>query len=243
MFLLYIRAFLSYAYGEANITDMPLKYFILLIIAVCNIAWAFFIWLRNPKDKINIFFGAMVLMVAFWTGVNALDPWMQSAYSAVMMNRMGFLSGTLIIFFFFVFSHYFPYEAKYLRQNFIVQAMFAVICMIYIIFSDFLITGAYLRDGVWVYDYNMAGFVLYGFYLLFYTSYSFGNLLWYVLRVRGVMSQRVIHVLLGTGLAIIFSVVTNFLLPKWGYNTFWIGPYSALFMMGYISYNVFYKSS
>ncbi len=242
MFLLYIIAFLSYAKEAVPAIIMPLKYLILLIIAACNIAWAFFIWLRNPKDKINIFFGAMVLMTAFWTGVNAL-AWTPSAHFAILLNQLGFLFGSLIIFFFFIFSHYFPYEAKYLRPNFIVQALFALVFIFCIVFSDFLIQGVHMVGGVWVYDYNTTGFVLYGLYLLFYISYSFWNLLWYVLRVRGVMSERVIHVFVGTSVAIVFSVVTNFLLPKWGYNTFWIGPYSAVFMLGYISYNLFYKSS
>jgi len=84
---------------------MNIEIFVLLLSCVVNFLLAGFIYFKNPKEKINIFFTGSVLMLVLWTVAvifarltNEHVIWIKSAY---------FFSTSALLFF-LLFLKYFP---------------------------------------------------------------------------------------------------------------------------------------
>src|SRR3989338_388236 len=87
----------------------------LIFVAGLDLGMAFLMWLRNPKNKINISFAVAIFFLATWTlGVAMFGEaaTMKSAWFWVWIQNF---AGGLMVIPFFIFSIYFPY------QNFVLK--------------------------------------------------------------------------------------------------------------------------
>jgi superfamily I DNA and RNA helicase len=86
----------------------------LIFIAGLNIGLASLVWLRNPKNKINITFFATVLLVATWTLGMAFFRESKTEQLAWFGTWLQNGSGAMLVIPFFLLSIYFPYQNKVL---------------------------------------------------------------------------------------------------------------------------------
>ncbi len=221
---------------------MPLKYLILLIIAVCNIAWAFFIWLRNPKDKINIFFGLTIFFCGAWAGLLAIiDPLIFSDTIAIFLYACTSVFGLLCLIFFYIFTFYFPYQRKILTYSELFHIMLAFIALAVLILIGPMITSTFRNGDYWVYAYNSTIYAIYSLYIFFYSGLSFYNLMTSAPRGES-LEPRVFHVLIGTLIAVASGLIFSLVIPYFSDQRYeWVAPYFSVFMIGYISYHIFIK--
>ncbi len=241
MFLLYITAFLSYAKEAVPAITMPLKYLILLIIAACNIAWAFFIWLRNPKDKINIFFGLAVFFCGLWAGLLAIiDPLISSPSLAMFLYKVSAVFTLGAAFNFYIFSYYFPFQKRRLTVGTALHiAVLFILISILTLSRDVL--GAEKMNGAWIYQYDPVTYLIYALYIIFYFCAG----LYYLLTSAPAgerISDRAASVVVGVGATFACGVIFGLFMPYFVSPRYeWIAPYLSLFMIGYISYVIFIK--
>ncbi len=222
---------------------MPLKYLILLIIAVCNIAWAFFIWLRNPKDKINIFFGLTIFFCGVWAGLLAINYiFITSPEFASIFNQWAAIATLAIGFNFVIFTYYFPSPQKILTVDviFYLTLLFVISALIWL----GLDVGSSPKkiNGVWHYQYNNAIlYLIYSLYLISHFGFGFYNLFTGGIRGQG-LSDRVVAVIIGVLVAVTGGVIFGLVLPYFFDSSYeWVAPCFTVFMIGYISYHIFIK--
>ena len=220
---------------------MPLKYFILLIIAVCNIAWAFFIWLRNPKDKINIFFALSVFFCGLWAGLLAIiDPLISSKSLAVFLYKIDSVFALSAAFNFYIFSYYFPFQKRIFTVSVALHiAVLFIITSVLTLARD--VVSAEKIDGAWIYQYDPITHLIYALYIIFYFCAGFYHLLTSAPRGEKI-SDRAASVVVGVGATFVCGVVFGLLIPYFVTSRYeWISPYLSLFMISYISYCIFLK--
>src|SRR3989338_8519914 len=107
-----------------------------------NIGLAVLVWLRNPSHRINQTFALAALSVGLWAGAEAFFRGAGTASSALFWAKLENVFGSLIALFFFLFTHYFPYERRKLRSFEKVLATASWVLLAYLIlFSNWFITG------------------------------------------------------------------------------------------------------
>lgn len=89
---------------------MSLINVVLVLVAGLNLGMALLIWMRNPKNKINIYFALSVLMIGLWSFGEAMLRQASTDFLALFWARTENLFGFLIAAFFVFFTIYYPYE-------------------------------------------------------------------------------------------------------------------------------------
>ncbi|KKT35969.1 MAG: hypothetical protein UW24_C0001G0005 [Parcubacteria group bacterium GW2011_GWA2_44_12] len=224
---------------------MPLKYFILLIIATCNIAWALFIWLRNPKDKINIFFSLTVFGLSIWSALVAmLGLFISSHDLSITIRKDSFIAPLFAVLNFLIFTYYYPYRKKVLSSITIALLLLSFTVTVILVSSDIFIKEAVNINGEWIHTYNPLIYGVFSLVLLFYLWCGFYNLFSSALTGDKGIPYRARVVIVASGAVAVFGLIFSLLMPYIDpvYTRFnWIGPASSLFMISYISYCIFLK--
>ena len=146
---------------------MDWRYTILILVAIINLVWGFYIWWINPRNKINILFALMVFSCSVWAATSGIrDGFVTNSELVILMNQLAFLSPSFIVFFFFIFTHYYPYAVRPFTITSLMQsiAIFAIISVL--IFSNSIIIGAVKTNGAWVYEFNRIGYLMFSIYSL-----------------------------------------------------------------------------
>ena len=82
---------------------MAINFILLLIFTLINLLIASFVYFKNPKGKINIWFGLTTLSVALWAFTNAVCLKVETIKSAILWSQISYISAILIASFFFYF--------------------------------------------------------------------------------------------------------------------------------------------
>jgi len=216
----------------------------LIFIAGLNVGLAFLIWLRNPKNKINVYFALTILLVAFWSFSMAMFREAESAASAWLWTWIQFISGTLIVVFFFFFSLYFPYQKIKLNNYYKVLIVLSVVVIILVV----IIPGIWIKDIIILendveYITDRWGLLYANIHVLVYLVLSFYNFISKYRDTAGFAKKQLLILMIATGIIAIFgpffSTIIPLILAK--KSTHWLGPYASLPMLVILSYFIFKK--
>ncbi len=221
---------------------MPLKYLILLIIAVCTIGWGVFILLRNPKHPINILFAITMCGAGAWAALLAvIDPLVSSPEMAEYLYGLVFICGMFIAIVFYFFSYFFPYPRKFLTGVTVLYSILNFAMISFLFFSGSVFTMAHRSGDFWVYKYDTPLYIIYSLYLCFYFGFAFYNLMTTAPRGES-LPPRVFPVVVGTLVAVAGGIIFSLVIPAFSNREYeWMAPYFLPFMVGYISYFIFIK--
>ena len=222
---------------------MPLQYTLLAIVAIANLAWAIYIFVINPRNFINIFFGLAAFANGLWAGVYAVvNPLATDPRHALFLFSLTNMLGIIIALSFFLFTYFFPYMRKPLTGGTVWHVILSLFSIGFLNFSGLLNISVEKIDGAWVSTYHPQVYIVYIAYILFYFGYGFYNLLSTKIKGEEYYPQRVLPVIYGTMVAVVFGVIFSLILPyltPWKYE--WVAPYFSVFMIVYMSYFIFIK--
>jgi signal transduction histidine kinase len=216
---------------------MDLKIISLLIMTALLTVMGLFVFFKNRKNVINIFYGFFVLFMAMWSlGLfmfyfgpeNNMRFWADFLYVA----------GGLISSFFLYFSFVFPYKDSGFSYKKLLIFISNIFLFILIFFSDLIIIGVLNVGGI-------KGFVYGPLHIIFdiqfdaYFIWGFINLFNKYRTANNIARAQIKFTMLGTSLGLIIAGTTNVILPWFDiFNYLWIGPIAALIWISFTAYAI-----
>jgi len=215
----------------------------LLIVAGMNLGMALFIWLKNPKNKINVNLSLTIIFVGLWALGIAMLRESTVVSHAWFWSFFQNASGVLIVVPFFFFSTYFPFQNIILKKWHKILIVLSVIIMLLINFvPGWWISSIIISPPKTYYIFNRIGAAYFEIYIYFYLISAFTILIRKYLTSGGFIKIQLRYIINGLGVLAIFGSFFAVLLPFiYGNNSMnWPGPYFALFMVATLSYFVFH---
>ena len=213
---------------------MTISFTLLLIFTFINLFIAAFIYFKNPKSKINIWFGLTTLSVAFWAFTNAVCLRVETLRAAILWSQISYISAILIAGFFFYFSLNFPssvsvlekYRIKNHHRIYLVFSM-PLVSLVTLI-PDFTIKTVILHPWKII---TGPGLYIFGIYFLGTMGWAFYNLIRKYFLTQGIERLQMKYLFLGAILSSSFGSVCNLILPLAGdYRFVWLGPIFTIFL-------------
>jgi len=214
------------------------KYLFLFYAIFGNVFLGSFVLLKDWKNKINLSYAATALLTALWAIFVLLYSQANSFSEALLWSKIAAVVFAYIpipfIFFFSVFPKEDVVPKKYqMIAWFCVATFFALIS-----FSDLIVKDVLrLKEG-FVFVPGPA-FVLFVIYFLGFLLFAFSRLIERYYAYKGLNRRQIVYVLVGFFLGFIFPVITNLVLPLFGYSLLTgIGPFSTVITVAFISYAI-----
>ena len=220
-----------------------LRLLTLFLVAVSNLFLGLAIFARS-RTKSTTFFLAAVFGAALWALGIGLYTRPGITDATYFWSNNNYIAATIISFAYFFFARFFISEhARVKRWVYIASAIAALAVIILIINPGFErsvveqitepIPGLKVEEFGWAYP----------FFVLFISGFFFGGIGIFIKKYRaaeGITRTQIKFILLGTGLAIIFGISTNVLLPSlFNYSGLvWLGPVGTLIMIVFIAYAI-----
>ncbi len=208
------------------------KILLLLLTAGSNLSLSIFIFLKSPKNKINIPFSLMLLLIATWSCTTGLFFLAPSLSAAIFLSAFIYLSAAYISLSFYFFAYNFPYPIKSMNPlsktihllAFILVAIVVIYFKVEFIFSDQ--TGQTYLSKI-----NPWPYFAFATYFLSYIISSF--LILYKKYIAATSTHRKLLrvVIFATLLSAFFGSIFNLILPIFTYEYIWIGPLFTLVMV------------
>ena len=219
---------------------MNIEIFVLLLSCVVNFLLAGFIYFKNPKEKINIFFTGSVLMLVLWTVAvifarltNEHVIWIKSAY---------FFSTSALLFF-LLFLKYFPSpKLPFNKVIFSLLMIFGGVFLVLIFPTRFLIK----LDPTITHIGGLDRSIVYGkgvdFYLYYMVLFIIFVVISFIQKYQKANETQKIQIkltALGILLFLLLAVSTNLFIPRlFKIDLGNIGPAFSFIMVGFMGYAI-----
>lgn len=213
---------------------------LLFITTIVNLVFATFLYFRNRKNLIHIYYSITVCMVALWSLSLFLYRISSNQTIALFTFRFAYIFAFLIAVFFFYFSIYFPYPNYILRKKhhifFIIISFFVLILSL----SPFLMKGFTNFPLTRHYNYSTFVMVIYAIIFLIIFAGAFYNMFTKI-KMGGIIKVQLKYILLGTIVAGLGGIIFELFLPLFGIQSLeGLGPVFTLFMIIYVTYFIFF---
>ena len=155
----------------------------LIFVAVLNLGMALLIWLRNPKNKINISFALTIFFLATWTFSISVFREATTVLGAWIWTWVQNGSGALVVIPFFLFTNYFPHQGFRftLLHKFVIGISISVVLWVVItpgLWTEQIVLMPYANDyynnrwGLGYFTIHFYTYLIYSFYLLYNKFYN-----------------------------------------------------------------------
>jgi signal transduction histidine kinase len=210
-----------------------------LLILIINVILGLFVYLRSPRNKINILFSLMVLSIFGWLGANFLVDVTSDINFALFLTRVTNFFATWSVSFFALFT-----IATAAQNNQRVKKNRALIYVSASLVSalsltNLVISGVYLENGVFAIEDGPLLYLQILYYLILVLT-SVGLLIMKFVRSGGVEKEQSRYMLIGFSATLIGAVFFSILIPVIFqiYSTFKITPFTTLFFVGFTTYAI-----
>jgi hypothetical protein len=217
----------------------------LMIIAGLNIFLAFFVWLRNPKNKINIYFSIALVSTALWGVTESLMLSVKTEPAVTFYGAVTYIFGIIIASSFLIFSLYFPFEIEKIKKSRILFIyLLSVIPIGVAVTPGLLIENGILEQANLPFNdlaLNSLGFWTYFVFFIFCFSWSFYNLAVKYSRSEGFAKKQIKYLTSTIFIAVVFAIIFDLIIPYFKGEIFgWVGPYFTLLIVFAITYLLFF---
>lgn len=215
----------------------------LILVAGLDLGMALLIWLRNPKNKINITFSLAILFLAFWSFGASMFRESNNLSSAWFWTYFQNFFGPLTAIPLFLFSIYFPYQDIIIEKWYKITLLICILIISIFVFIPALWTKKILlisheND----YDINRLGIFSIGliFYILMFLT--FNNFRKKYIKSTGFLQSQLRFIMISTGIMAVFGSVFGIIIPLLLTHNgpYWIGPYFSIFMITLLVYFTYY---
>ena len=215
----------------------------LIFVAGLNVGLALLVWLRNPRNKINITFALSVFLLAAWTLGIAMFRGAETEQAALVWTWIQNGAGSLVVVSFFLFSVYFPYQKALLKRWQIILISISII----------IVLGVVVGSNAWVeeirlksfdndYLINFWGVAYFNFHFYLYLILAFRNLFKKYKGSQEFVRKQLFFVILFTGIIALFGGIFGAFIPLVMLSTagpYYLGPYFSLPMLVFLSWFMF----
>jgi len=215
----------------------------LIFIAGLNVGLALFIWLRNPKNKINIYYSLGVFFIGLWALGASLFREADGLLEARIWTWFQNGFGALIVIPLLFFSINFPYASRKVSILQKILIWISILAVLYVaIIPGVWYTKINLTPHANDYEINLTGYLYFLIFLLFYLILSFIILIKKYFKSEGFQKTQLKYLIIASGITGVFATINSAILPIWlnaEYN--WIGPLFSLPLIVIVSYFLFKK--
>ena len=215
----------------------------LIFVAGLDLGVALLIWLKNPRNRINIWLAISILFLGIWTLAVGMFKEAGTIDGAWFWTIVQNGSGAIMVVPFFIFSVYFPYQHFYFKAWHKWLMVFSLIIMLVIVctpgaWTQKIILNPHDND----YETNRWGLGYFGLHFYFYIIFAYVNLIKKYLKSFGVIRDQLKYIIVGTGIISFFGSIFGIVIPLYlaGLGPHWIGPYFAVFMIIVLIYFGFF---
>jgi len=221
---------------------MNLIFIFLLIITGLNLFFAAFIYFKNRKSQINIYFSLVIISVALWVFTNAACLKVNTIEKAILWSQISYISAILIATTFLYFSLAFPAilskSEKFVPRKYhkIYILLSVPLISIIILIPGFTIKNVILHPWQII---TGPGLYIFALYFLSTMGWAFQNLLRKYFVSQGIERMQMQYLFIGSILSALFGSICNLILPLFGdYRFVWLGPIFTFIMIGSIVYAI-----
>ena len=219
---------------------MNIEIFVLLLSCIVNFLLAGFIYFKNPKEKINIFFTGSVLMLVLWTVAvifarltNEHVIWIKSAY---------FFSTSALLFF-LLFLKYFP--SPKLPFNKIIFSLLMILGVLFLVLifpTRFLIKLDPTITHIGGLDRSIVygkGVDFYLYYMVLFIIFVIISFIQKYQKANKTQKMQIKLTSLGILLFLLLAASTNLFIPRlFKIDLGNIGPAFSFIMVGFMGYAI-----
>ncbi|MEA1963148.1 MAG: ATP-binding protein [Patescibacteria group bacterium] len=212
---------------------------IYIVIVIFGLFLALFVYLKNKKFFVNIFFSLFVISLIGW--IATLFVFYNCSQRLVLLvGRLNFAATEMVGYFGFYFGYFFPKKIFCLNKKIHITLFLWLIFLVCIT----IFTGLISKDEIIGPDGIET---IFGeFYFIFILHFVILASLIFVLplykyrKVNKLQKQQIKYFALGSSLSIVVGVITNIVLPFiFNYYDLQIfGPISLFFFFGFTSYAI-----
>lgn len=197
----------------------------------------FIIW-KDPKRLSNLTFGTFTVSVAIWVFVNFLTDIAKTPEEATLWARMALVAPAFMPFLLLLFSKVFPKQDKPLNKAkwflLLLPAM-ATLAISPTPLNVERVTFTSSGQELFVGPLYTPFFIYFAIYL----AGTFINLFRKFKKSTGLERLQIQYLVVGVATAAIFALFLNVVLPIFGLSSLVsLGPFSALFIVGSVSYAI-----
>ena len=215
----------------------------LIFVAGLDLGMAVLMWLRNPRNKINISFAIAIFFLATWTFGVAMFREVNTLNSAWFWTWVQNGSGALMVVPFFIFSIYFPYQNFVLKTwHKILIFISIVIVLLFVFIPGAWVRVIFLRPHDNYYNLNRWGIGYFALHFYFYLGFAFVNLIKKYLSSSGFIKDQLKYIIFGCSIISFFGSIFGVIIPLISarLGPYWFGPYFSVFMIIFLVYFGFY---
>lgn len=214
----------------------------LILVAGLNIGMAILILLRNPKNKINIYFFLTVLFLGFWALGEGLFRETTVASIALFWARFENLSGFLVAVFFTFFAIHYPYESFKLKPAYLWLMILGAVSVFIVASQPLYIYEVILQPHNNDFISNAFGRYYFSAFFVAYTLAGFYFLTKKYFESKGIIKRNLFIILLATGIMGFFGTVLGiFVTAITAKDNVWFVPYFSIPMVLVLVWFIFRK--
>jgi len=209
-----------------------------IIIILLTLFLGLFVYKRNPKNLINIYFLFFCFSAVLWIIALLFSDFFKDINQALFWGRFSIIGAALLPYSFLLFVHVFPN----IKEDFKLSKK--IIFFIPVLFIILLFPTKYNIEKVVIHNWGSEAVIgsLYYFLLIYFVVYlfsAFRRLYKNFKKSTGLLRLQLIYIFLGLGIGFSIGVFTNLLSFYIGLPQSSIfGPISALVMVIFIAYAI-----
>jgi len=216
--------------------------FFTVTVLILNLFLAILVLARNFREKVNIAFSAMALLIILWLGTNFAVDFSGSDSLALLLTKLTSLFAVWSTVLFIIFSYIFTdrkIRPLYFRILGGLYLFVSFLLSFLIFFTTTIVRGVYLKNGIYG---NEVGMMMPGLALFFIISLLVGvSILTDGFRKsKGVKAQQIKLMVLGLSAFSLMALIFNLLIPYLTGNLETINytPLPSIFFIGFTAYAI-----
>jgi hypothetical protein len=208
----------------------PLLLLIIVLSSLFSIGTIVF--LKDPRNKTNLYFGLMTLFGCLWILSNYFENEPFSDFYRIIFLKLDFTFATLLVLFFYFFCINFL-KPKSLTSFFKFVLPFIAFSFCILTFTDLIIKDIYFEN--YTIQFNRGPlFLLYSLFIIFCLCGGIYELILKYQKSAKIERNQILYVILGVILIIIIALPLNLILPQFLFIPLEfarLGIYSFLFLV------------
>lgn len=220
---------------------------ILQIIGYLELVLSLYVLFQNPNDRIRRWYALLVLSVAIWVWSIGAVLFVDDIFIIDILTRLNWVGPILIAPTLLFFSWVFPYIDKKISINNWLIFSFPIFIGLFLLYFRTFPIFTTIQIDPWRTVVFGPGLHIFNSLFLVYWLWATYNLYRKFKTADGINRWLLRYVLLGIIISSIFGIVSNMILPWFGY---WIdhpylsaiGPELSIIWLGFTSYILFKKN-
>jgi PAS domain S-box-containing protein len=218
---------------------MSLSFLLILFITLANLTLGLWVWLHNPRHRINQCFAIFSITVACWSFSNGLVAAYASTTHGYLWGRLAFASASLMPLSFLLFVTFFPSPSSYVPPVVLRLFTFGGLGAFILSLSPLVVRETASLRGTLHVIYGPL-YPLVGLYMVSCFVLSVAVLTMKLRSSRGLENLQIRYLLLGFFAAGLGATITNLLFPfvfkTSGYSQY--GPFFSILMMAVTAHSI-----